>query len=520
MSYSITRSRILAAMGLAPVALVACTVASPPQPDAAPPVDRIDALFASHAGPPADGLEFVTSDAVIGRKLRVGVRGARPGANLRLAAGESAGATCPEALEGGCVEISRAKMAATATADADGRASMKIRVPADVRPGTLVHLQLVARSGGEMRVSELVRTPATLPDCVVDRRATRNLEFTDVDAGETFMVCEAAAGRCAPAEALTADMAQAMLEAAIDHWIEPGLAVAATCQETVGVPDHRCCWAMAVSDPLAMDTGADSGSTVADSGGWTTTDGRPFVVGGQAHSAATGRGEGWASCDGHSALDPNLCQALVAAWSDAAEGEHASIASFARFTLQLLELGAPAELVADATRAQADEIAHARDALALASRFAGHPLAPGALSMDGALAQVAPAEVLRAAILEGCVNETVCLLRASAARDAATDPQVRRVLTAVVEDETRHAELSWAFVRWMLDTHPDLQPVAEAAFAEGLARPIPTAVRDPRADDLRPYGVLPADEAVAAAERALAEVVLPCARALFSRVAA
>ena len=49
----------------------------------------------------------------------------------------------------------------------------------------------------------------------------------------------------------------------------------------------------------------------------------------------------------------------------------AEIASFARTSLDLLALGAPADLVAETHRAALDEIEHARIAYALASAFSG-----------------------------------------------------------------------------------------------------------------------------------------------------
>ena len=62
-----------------------------------------------------------------------------------------------------------------------------------------------------------------------------------------------------------------------------------------------------------------------------------------------------------------LRDAVVKAWTTAARAEHASVASFARFTLQLLHLGAPADLVADAQQAALDEVRHARLCFGVAS---------------------------------------------------------------------------------------------------------------------------------------------------------
>ncbi len=58
---------------------------------------------------------------------------------------------------------------------------------------------------------------------------------------------------------------------------------------------------------------------------------------------------------------------LAERWTREASFEHASIASFARATLDLLALGAPAARVAGAQRAGLDEVEHARIAFALAT---------------------------------------------------------------------------------------------------------------------------------------------------------
>lgn len=56
--------------------------------------------------------------------------------------------------------------------------------------------------------------------------------------------------------------------------------------------------------------------------------------------------------------------------------EHASVAAFARFTLQLLAMGAPAELVQASVGAAADELDHARLRFGIADRFDGRLGAP------------------------------------------------------------------------------------------------------------------------------------------------
>ncbi len=70
-------------------------------------------------------------------------------------------------------------------------------------------------------------------------------------------------------------------------------------------------------------------------------------------------------------------EALGAAWLRNALMEHASIAAFARFTLELLAVGAPADLIRDSNAAASDETRHAELCFALASEYLGESEGPG-----------------------------------------------------------------------------------------------------------------------------------------------
>jgi hypothetical protein len=101
--------------------------------------------------------------------------------------------------------------------------------------------------------------------------------------------------------------------------------------------------------------------------------------------------------------------------------EHASVAAFARATLELLAVGAPPELVFASQQASLDEIRHTRTCLTLAARY-GAPQEPGPLP---ALAPRGGGLVALACntFLEGCVGETIA---AVAARRAARRCERRR----------------------------------------------------------------------------------------------
>ena len=131
--------------------------------------------------------------------------------------------------------------------------------------------------------------------------------------------------------------------------------------------------------------------------------------------------------------------------------EHASIAAFARFSLQLLSLGAPSELVEACTAALADETAHTKLCFGIASAYAGRALGPGPLDVAGSLDVTSLVDIVDLVIAEGCLGETGAALEALEAANTAADPVIVAAYAQIARDEQRHAELAFRFVRWALD---------------------------------------------------------------------
>ncbi len=162
--------------------------------------------------------------------------------------------------------------------------------------------------------------------------------------------------------------------------------------------------------------------------------------------------------------------AARAGWLTDAQLEHASVAAFSRFSLELLAIGAPAAFVEDAHRAALDEIEHARLCFALASA-AGEPRGPGALSLRELPLRHEIADVVRAAAEECCCGETFAALVARRALAGCTHAGARRALQRIVTDEARHAELGWRFVAWAVAHFgADVRAAAQIGFQSGLAR--------------------------------------------------
>lgn len=242
--------------------------------------------------------------------------------------------------------------------------------------------------------------------------------------------------------------------------------------------------------------------------------GRPYLVDAVAVLAPATPRDDW-----HEHLAPTLPparQRLAAAWTELARMEHASLAAFAGFTLHLLAVGAPAELLHAAQQALADELVHARLGFGLASAYAGEPVGPGPMP----IAAAAPCELatlLVAVIREACVCETLSALEAREAALQATDPVVQRVWSRIAADEQRHAELGWRTAQWIVRTAPALAPLARQTFTAAVAEATRGVQRDshsPADLELRRHGIVDPSLRAAVWRRGLAELIDPCATAL------
>jgi hypothetical protein len=264
--------------------------------------------------------------------------------------------------------------------------------------------------------------------------------------------------------------------------------------------------------------------------------GRPFLVGGVARRAGSLPRADW--LDARGAL-PEPCESPAACaledvlsaaerrtiaehWLDVAALEHASIAAFARFTLELLAIGAPHELVQASARAMSDETEHAREAYGLAARYAGRARGPAPLDVNGVLDGVELLDVVERAVLEGCVGETAAALEARWAADSASDARVRRVLSRIAEDETRHAVLAFEFVAWAAERDRRVPALVARVLGEvrsDAARP-QGEPRAPGSERLEQHGVLGAELRRAARQATLERVVPAVRRALERRAEA
>jgi hypothetical protein len=201
---------------------------------------------------------------------------------------------------------------------------------------------------------------------------------------------------------------------------------------------------------------------------------------------------------------------LRQAWLADALLEHASIASFARFTLELLSLGAPAHLVEASQRAGLDEVRHARACFALASRFAEQPLGPSTLPMQGVELAATPAALAAAVLREGCIGETLAAALARSQLEVVGDEACRTALEMIAHDEAQHSLLAWRTVKHALELGgAEVARAVRAVLDEGAVLPEGCPSRSTPLEVWNHYGRLTSVQEQSVIEETWREVIAP-----------
>jgi hypothetical protein len=186
---------------------------------------------------------------------------------------------------------------------------------------------------------------------------------------------------------------------------------------------------------------------------------------------------GWTGCS--IALDGDVAPDGVAdQWRENGRTEHASVAAFARLTLDLMALGAPPELIAAANRDALDEIRHTELCFSLACALDGKRVSPGPFPEAQRvptlprLRTFALAKLAVGSLIDGALHEGVSARVIGKLARRSTDPAINAVLKELAADEGRHAAHGWAVVEWCLDEGG--QPVRTALLA--ALRALPSAM--------------------------------------------
>jgi hypothetical protein len=159
--------------------------------------------------------------------------------------------------------------------------------------------------------------------------------------------------------------------------------------------------------------------------------------------------------------------ALGRHFASAAHLEAASIKAFLRLREELALHGADVALQDAALASALDEVMHTDVSMRLARRFGATPQRPE-------VAESPPRSLFAVALdnaVEGCVRETYGALVGHHQALHARDADVREAMTRIAEDETRHAELSWAIDRWARE---QLSAAERAALREAQREAVAT----------------------------------------------
>jgi len=151
--------------------------------------------------------------------------------------------------------------------------------------------------------------------------------------------------------------------------------------------------------------------------------------------------------------------ALGKDWTRRALGEHASIASFAAFTIALMSNQAPPQLISESLAAAEDEYRHAETSFEIASLILGEPVEPQAIPPSSHDFGYNLADLALGTAEEGCIGETLSALKAAQevdegidAYDGITDEMkafLKDKVKTIVLEESRHAMLAWRTVSWV-----------------------------------------------------------------------
>lgn len=131
--------------------------------------------------------------------------------------------------------------------------------------------------------------------------------------------------------------------------------------------------------------------------------------------------------------------------ANAAYLEEASVAAFEILEAELRAHGAPAELLAKARRAAAQEAVHAQMMGGLAQRHGSPVPVPPPIP---ARAPRGLAAMAMENAIEGCIHETWSALIATWQAEHAPELALRQLFARIAHEETEHAALAWEVAAW------------------------------------------------------------------------
>jgi len=255
-------------------------------------------------------------------------------------------------------------------------------------------------------------------------------------------------------------------------------------------------------------------------------EGRPLLTECEVTVAPLVMGKGWVSSVPTSEVNnisPKELEQLIEYWTFAAQLEHSSVASFARFTMQMLSFSVPADLLLAIQTATADEVKHAQSAAHILSTLTKKQVSFGALPLEGITLKTSRRELIEALIREACMSETLGVAEITEALRLSEQELVSQHLNTLLEDETMHAALAWRSLRWLITSahnseqaelidHAveifDLVAIEMGLVQQSYSRPIC------HHSTLNQWGVLTDSQKYEIRHQAYNEIILPCVKGL------
>jgi hypothetical protein len=157
-------------------------------------------------------------------------------------------------------------------------------------------------------------------------------------------------------------------------------------------------------------------------------------------------------------------------WARRVEAEYRSAALTHHLTLWLIQLGAPHGLLRTGLRIVSDELTHAELSAAVYRAAGGEALPQlerDTLRLPRTNGEPLERDLLRVAVEQFCLGETVAVRIFSRMRTEDNVPSVRRALDRILRDEVVHRDFGWSLLEWLLST-----PLAPT-FRSQLIRELP-----------------------------------------------
>ncbi len=222
----------------------------------------------------------------------------------------------------------------------------------------------------------------------------------------------------------------------------------------------------------------------------TFTRGRQLRRHGRVLLPTVREGDLWAAPSPSLDVDAQVREGLARQWRENGRTEHASVAAFARLSLDLIALGAPPTLLLSANRDALDEIRHAEICFAIARSIDGKPQSPGPFP-EAQRARTLPHDRTRAlaalavdSLIDGALHEGVSARILARLARRAVDPTIASALKSIAADEGRHAAHGWDVVEWCLAEGG--RPVADAL--RGALAVLPSSMTSPLPEEARDGG--------------------------------